>query len=718
MKSTALFLLLSAAAWGATAKVTFVKDVEPILDKVGCTSGTCHGAAKGKNGFKLSLRGYDPEFDYRALVYDLAGRRFNRVDPARSLMLLKPSMTLPHGGGLRLPVGSPYYNTVLEWISEGVEYGDPVSAQVAQLEVQPPEILMQKPGGKQQLRVTAHYADGSTRDVTRDAIYSSNTPTIADVNDSGLVSSLRKGEAAMLVRYEGKLAVINVTALTEQPGFTWTRVPEYNYIDQFIDAKLQRVKILPSELTTDAEFLRRASLDLIGLPPTVEELRAFLADKTETRLKRSRMIDKLMARPEFVDHWTVKWGDLLQVNRSRLGDKGMWAFREWIRESVASNKPYDRMVRELITARGSTFQNPPANFFRFTRDPKVEMETTTQLFLGVRMSCAQCHDHPFEKWTQNQYYQLSAFFAGVGIKEGADSNEEIIYDKREGAEVKHPKDGHIVKAKFLFGGEKIQPHEQDLRDALADWLTSPDNELFGKSMANRLWSYFFGRGIIEPVDDIRASNPPSNPQLLDALTRDFVGHEFDIRHMIRTIANSRTYQLSFRTNSWNADDEINFSHASPRRLTAEELYDAISLATGTRPQVRGVPKNFLAEQFPDSNVEKGGFLDLFGRPERQTSCECERRSDVSLVQALNMVNGATIADAVAGESGRVAKLMLSGATDRQIIEELYLAALSRPPEPRELDLAQTYLARGGNRAERAQDLLWALLNSNAFLFNR
>ncbi len=717
MKLTAILLLLSAAAFGAPAKVTFLKDVEPILNKVGCTSGTCHGAAKGKNGFKLSLRGYDPEFDYRALVYDLAGRRFNRVDPARSLMLLKPGMTLPHGGGLRLPPGSPYYNTVLEWISQGVEYGDPVAAQVSQLEVQPPEILMEKPGLKQQLKVTVHYADGSTRDVTREAIYSSNTPTVAEVNESGLISGVRKGEAAMLVRYEGKLAVINVTALTEKPGFLWTKVPEYNYIDQWIDAKLQRVKLLPSALTTDAEFLRRVSLDLIGQPPTVEELRAFLSDQTDSRTKRSRMIDRLMARSEFVDHWSVKWSDLLQVNRTRLGDKGMWAFREWIRESIATNKPYDRMVRELITARGSTFQNPPANFFRFTRDPKVEMETTTQLFLGVRMSCAQCHDHPFEKWTQNQYYQLSAFFAGVGIKDGGDSNEEIVYEKREGAQVKHPKDGRIVKAKFLFGGEKIHPQEQDLRESLADWLTAPENELFGKSLVNRLWSYFFGRGIIEPVDDIRASNPPSNPQLLDALTKDFVGHGFDMRYVIRTIVNSRTYQQSFRSNEWNADDEINFSHAAPRRLTAEQLYDAVYLATGTRPFVRGVPKNSLAAQFPDSNVDKGGFLDLFGRPERQTSCECERRFDVSLVQALNMVNGATIADAVGSESGRVAKLILAGASDRDTIEELYLATLSRPPLPQERDLAQTYLSAGPNRPERVQDLLWALLNSNAFLFN-
>jgi len=429
------------------------------------------------------------------------------------------------------------------------------------------------------------------------------------------------------------------------------------------------------------------------------------------------MIDQLMARPEFVDHWSVKWSDLLQVNRNRLGDKGMWAFREWIREAIATSKPYDQMARELITARGSTFQNPPANFFRFTRDPKVEMETTTQLFLGVRMVCAQCHDHPFEQWTQNQYFQLSAFFAGVGIKDGMDSNEEIVYEKRENAEVKHPKNGRVVPAKFLFAVDQFTPQPADLRESLAAWLTSPDNPLFGKSMANRMWSYFFGRGIIDPVDDIRASNPPSNPQLLGALTKDFVDHRFDLRHLIRTIVNSRTYQLSYQPNDWNADDEINFSHASPRRLSAEELFDGVYLATGSQPFFRELPRDFKAEQFPDPNVGLGGFLDLFGRPERQTSCECERRSDVSLVQALNLINGSTIADAVADESGRVAKLMVRGAPDRQVIEELYLAALSRRPEPREMDLAQTYLSGGMNRAERAQDLLWALLNSNAFLFN-
>src|SRR5438045_2581668 len=454
MNKLAWFLLLSTPA---LAKVSFVRDVMPILNKAGCTQGTCHGAAKGKNGFKLSLRGYDPEFDYRALIHDLAGRRFNRADPGRSLMLLKPTAQLPHGGGLRFDTDSPYYKTIFQWISEGSDFGDPVSAQVTKLDVQPPEMLAPKSGATQQLKVVAHFADGAERDVTKEALYSSNTPTIADISGEGVIKTERKGEAAMLIRYEGKLAVLNVTVLTEKQGFQWRPMQEANYIDRFIDAKLQRLKILSSEPATDAEFLRRVSYDLVGVPPTVEELDAFLADKNPA--KRSRTIDKLMARPEFIDHWALKWGDLLQVNRTRLGDKGMWAFREWIRESLAMNKPYDRMVRELITARGSTFQNPPANLFRFTRDPKVEMETTTQLFLGVRMVCAQFHDHPFEQWTQNQCFQLTAFFGAVGIKDGMDSNEEIIYDKREEREIKHPKDGRVMSAKFLYGVEKMSLRE-------------------------------------------------------------------------------------------------------------------------------------------------------------------------------------------------------------------------------------------------------------------
>lgn len=717
MKLSFLVMPLLAASLGA-APLSFVKDVMPILNKTGCTSGPCHGGAKGKNGFKLSLRGYDPEFDYRAIVHEMAGRRFNRTDPSKSLIVLKPAMQLAHGGGLRFEASSDYYKTVLEWISQGGQFGDAAGAAVTQLTVTPGEVFADKVDHTTPMKVVAHFADGSTRDVTRDAQYSSNNPTAAEVSDAGVIKTVRKGEAAMLVRYEGKLSVVNVTTVTAGAGFAWKPVAEANYIDKHVNAKLQRLKIQPSELAGDAEFLRRVYFDLIGMPPAPEELKAFLNDKTEQRRKRAAVIDKLLEREEFVNHWSIKWSDLLQVNRAKLGDKGVWAFREWIRESLAGNKPYDRMVRELITARGSTYQNPPANFFRFTREPKVAMETTTQLFLGVRMVCAQCHDHPFEQWTQNQYYNLSAFFGKLAVKPGEDSDEEVVYDKREEFEITHPKDGRTMPAKFLFTVDNAVVREDDLRESLAGWLTSRGNPLFAKSMANRMWSYFFGKGIIDPVDDIRASNPPSNPALLDALTKDFLERDYDLKHLIRTIVNSRTYQLSFRTNEWNADDETNFSHAYPRRLSAEQLFDGIHIAAGARPKFELTPVNSMAQNVSDPTVAHGGFLDIFGRPERQTSCECERRSDVSLVQALNLLNGSTIADAIAAPEGRIAKLVLSGVNNRQLVEEIYLAALSRAPEAAELDYALTYLGKGGARAERAQDLLWALLNSNAFLFNR
>jgi len=698
--------------------VSFVRDVEPILNRVGCTAGACHGAAKGKNGFKLSLRGYDPEFDYDRLIHDLSGRRFNRADPARSLMLLKPTAQVPHGGGLRFDTDSRYYRTILQWVSAGVPFGDAKASAVKELEVTPPDIMMRKPGLSQQMVVVAHYADGITRDVTREASYTSNTPSIAEVSEGGLVTSPRKGEAAILVRYEGNFVTVNTTTLSEKAGFAWRQLPQYNYIDQAVDRKLQKLHILPSPFCTDAEFIRRASLDLIGVAPTAEEVRAFIEDKTPSRQKRAKLVEHLMNRPEFIDHWSLKWGDLLKSNRKFLGQKGMWRFREWVRQSVAENKPYSQFVYELLTARGSTYDNPAANYYLIADEPNTQMENTTQLFLGVRFVCAHCHDHPFEQWTNKQYYELSAFFAQVGIEDGPRNLERVVYDKPEG-EIKFPKTGAIAPARFPYGQPAHTPSQEEWRRRLlAEWLTSKNNPYFGKAISNRVWSYFFGRGIIEPVDDIRSSNPPVNAELLTALTSDFIQHNFDLRYLMRTIVNSRTYQLSVHTNEWNVDDDTNFSHALPRRLTAEELMDAISVATGSRMVFKEVPKDFLAEELPDSKVGMGGFLDLFGRPQRESPCECERRSEVSLKQALNLINGDTVADAVADPNGRIARLILGGAPDRKIVEELYLASLSRMPDEAEYKRAVTYLSASKNRAERAQDLEWALLNSNAFLFNR
>ena len=577
---------------------------------------------------------------------------------------------------------------------------------------------MQKPGETAPVKVTARYKDGETRDVTRETSVESSTPDVASVDAKALVKGERVGEATLLVRYQGKFSTIPVTVLNPRPGFAWKALPQHNYIDQKIDAKLERLKIQPSPLTDDATFLRRVTLDLTGqlLPP--EAVRAFLSDPTPVRVKRSKMIDKLIASPAYVDHWTVKWGDLLQSSRKYLGEKGAYEFQEWIRDSIAANKPYDKIVREMLTSRGSSYDDPAANFFRVTREAKPTMEKTTQVFLGVRMVCAQCHDHPFERWTQNQYYQMAAFFSGVGLRAGYEVGEEIVFDQRSGYEMKHPKDGHVVKPQFMVASNAPVPVPDDdrrRRDAFAQWLTSKDNPFFAKAIANRVWSYFFGRGIIDPVDDIRASNPPSNPALLEALTKDLLDNNFDLQHLMRTIANSRAYQTSFATNEWNQNDRDNFSHAMPRRLSAEELMDAVSSAAGARPRFPEVPEDTKASQLVDPHIGKEGFLDVFGRPLRESSCECERRSDFSLPQALNLVNGRTISDAVADSKGRVAKLILSGRSDAAIVEDLYLAALSRLPAPEESDRGVKYLS-GGAKASRAQDLLWALLNSKGFLY--
>ena len=721
-----LAALAAAASFAAHAaaddapRVNFLRDVAPILNKTGCTSGTCHGAAKGKNGFKLSLRGYDPQFDYEALLYDLAGRRFNRADPALSLMLAKPTQQVAHGGGLRFDIKSGYYKTIYNWIAQGVPFGDPSNDAVAKLEVEPKEILMDKPGQSATVKISATFSDGGTRDVTGEANIDSNVPDLASIGEGAKVQGARTGEATLLVRYQGKYATVPVTILNPAPGFAWKQLPQNNYIDKLIDAKLQRLKIQPSPLVDDAGFLRRISLDLTGQLPDPNEVRAFVADSSKT--KRARVIDKLIASTAFVDHWTLKFGDLLQASRKYLGEKGVFEFDEWIRESFASNKPYDKMVRELLSSSGSSYENPAANFFRVTRDPKPTMEKTTQVFLGVRMVCAQCHDHPFERWTQNQYYEMSAFYSALGIRPGYEVGEEIVYNLRDDYDMKHPKDGRVMKPAFIVpashGKPGPVPADSSRRIALAEWVTAKDNPFFAKSTVNRFWSYFMGRGIIDPVDDIRASNPPSNPAVLDALTKDFIDHNFDLRYLMRTIANSRTYQASIATNEWNIKDAENFSHAIPRRLAAEQLMDGLTLATGVRPVFPDVPPDTRAEQLPDPHVGKDGFLDLFGRPSRESACECERRSDLSLPQALNLVNGTTISNAVSDGNGRVAKAILAGKPDRDLIEELYLSSFSRPPTAAELDSAVKYLSSGATgRAARAQDLLWALVNSKPFLYN-
>lgn len=719
-----------AVADATLPETRFVRDIAPVLSKVGCNAGTCHGAAKGKNGFKLSLRGYDPDFDYQALVNDLSGRRFNRVNVDDSLMLLKPTGEVPHEGQQVIQPGSRYHRLLRQWIAEGLKMEEPAKARVQRIEVMPAEIELDLPGRQQQVLVIGHYPDGATRDVTREAVFSPSNTDVATVKD-GLVTGLRRGEAAVLVRYEGAYATAPMSVMGDRAGFVWNDPPEFNFIDRHVHAKLRKMKILPSDLCTDAEFLRRAWLDLTGLPPTAERTRAFLGDPTPSREKRERLVDELIASEAFTEHWANKWADLLQCNSESLGQKGVWLFRQWIREQIACNKPYDQFVRELLLAEGSTYRHPAASYYAVLREPDKITEDVSQTFLGVRFNCAKCHDHPFETWTQNQYYQFGAFFSRLAIKRGTlgsevirnvtgdpmrVTGEEVVYVNYNGGEVKHPKTDVNVAPKVPFGQARDAKDDPDRRQAFVEWLTSKHNPLFARAMANRVWSYFFGRGIIEPVDDIRGSNPPSNPALLDALTEHFVNSGFDVRRLMAAICKSRTYQLSIQKNKWNEDDAINFSHATPRRLSAEQMLDAVAVATGTTPRFKDLPVGLRAAELPDGMVKGNDFLSLFGRPKRQSACECERTSNVSLAHALNLINGAALSEAVHARDSRIAKLVEREKDDQKLVEEIYLACLNRPPTPQET--AAVDWSAGGSRLEVAQDLAWSLLNSPAFLFNR
>ncbi len=698
-----------------TPPVSFIREIIPITSKVGCNQGTCHGSQQGKAGFKLSLRGYDPLYDYTALVDDISGRRFNRAVPAQSLMLLKPTQGVPHEGGFLFDEESRYYDLIEKWIAEGCKYQE--DRRVERIEVYPQKPILQRTDSTQQMIVLAFYPDGTSRDVTREAVFDTSSFEVATVTASGVIKAVRRGEAAALVRYEGLYAANLISVLGDREGYQWQASPEHNFVDTLVNKKLQRVKLLPSELCSDADFLRRVSFDLAGIPPTSEQVRAFLADTRDTKTKREAKIEELLESSDFIDHWTLKWSDLLMSNRKTITEKGVWAFRNWLRASLAENKPYDQFVYELLTSSGSTFENPATNYYRVAREPSEVMENMTQVFLGTRFNCNKCHDHPFERWTQRQYYELSGFLTGVVRKPGSEKDEEIVYSVATGGAMKHPTTGQMLPSAFPFKLSIPEDTSPDARIKLGKWITAKENPYFAKSIVNRYWSYLLGMGIIDPVDDIRAGNPPSNTELLDALTADFIAHNFDLKYLVRTIVSSHTYQRALKTNQWNEGDNTNFSHALPRRLTAEQLYDAIQIATGAPTNIPGVPAGFRATQLPDPQINLS-FLDMFGRPPRESPCECERTSDVSLGQTLNLINGPTIADAIAHPQAKIARLVAEKADNKKLVEEIYLTVVCRMPSEDERTKSEAYLAQIGNPTDGAQDLMWALINSPAFLFNR
>lgn len=696
--------------------ISFLREVEPAISKIGCNAGICHGAAHGQNGFHLSLRGYDPAFDYQSLIDDVSGRRINRTDPARSLILLKPTETVPHRGGLKVIPGSRYYHILKDWITQGVKSDVTSSSRPDRLVVLPSVPHVSLPGMTQRTVVLAHYPDGTVRDVSRDAVITSSLPDVATVSENGTIRAIRRGEAALMVRYEGNYATVGITVLGDRKGYRWIPQPELSRIDKLVDVKLRKVESLPSPLSDDAVFLRRVSLDLTGLPPGPSEIRAFLSDHTPDQLKRARITDALLHSSAFADRWTNKWADLLDCNAKYMGVEGEHKFRDWLHLAVSENMPYNLFVNKLLTSSGDSYQHPSVNYMRVIADSNTATENVTQLFLGIRFACTKCHDHPFEKWTQSQYYDIGAFFAQVGTKPGIRPDDEVIYDKHTGQNI-NPATNQPAPPQPPFGQIQLADYS-NRRGALAAWLTSPSNPYFARAIVNRIWSYFMGKGIIDPVDDSRADNPPSNPQLLHMLTADFIAHNYNIRHLMREIILTRTYQSSIQTNRWNQDDTINFSHYSPRRLDAEEIYDAIDVATGVRAHFPNLPPDVCAQQLPDSRDSSDGFLDLFGRPARQTACECERNNNMGLVQALDLINGDTVNHALTDPNGRISRMARAHLPPKAMIEEIFLAGLSREPTPRELKTAMNYFQKESNPVKAAQDLMWALINSPAFLFNR
>jgi WD40 repeat protein len=697
-RSASVSLPVSVVGSGSLPPVDFIRDVNPVLSKLGCNQGTCHGAAKGKNGFKLSLRGYDPLVDVRAFTDDHGSRRVNLASPDDSLMLLKASATVPHTGGLLTRPADADYQLIRRWIAEGGDLNR-ATAKVTAISVSPAAALIAKPGGRQQFRVVATYADGSQRDVTRHAFLESGNGEVATVTSDGLATAIRRGEAPILVRYEGSYAAVTLTVMGDREGFVWQQPETWGPIDELVAAKWQAMQIAPAPLATDLEFLRRITLDLTGLPPTAEAARRFAADRRDTRVKRAERVAELIGSDGFIEHWTNKWADLLQVNPKFLGKEGAEGLRGWIREQVAGNTPYNDLARSIITASGSNRENPAAAYYKTLRDPLETMENTTHLFLGVRFNCNKCHDHPFERWTQDQYYETAASFARVSLTrdpesgdkkiggtavEGAKPLYEIVGDAKTG-EVTHERTGKPVDPVFPFACDYEAPAEATRRQQFAAWLTSADNRYFARSYVNRLWGYLFGVGIIDPIDDIRAGNPPTNPALLDYLTEQFIASGFDTRAILAEICTSRVYGLSIETNRFNEDDTINYSHALPRRLPAETLYDAIHAVVGSPSRFPGYPEGTRAAELPEVTSNLGrGFLQTFGRPARESACECERAEGMALGPVMALVSGPVVGDVLADPKSELAHLVASQPDDGQLIEEVFYTILGRPSRPAEV----------------------------------
>jgi hypothetical protein len=699
--------------------LNFANEIVPLLTRHGCNAGGCHGKASGQNGFKLSLFGFDPAFDYDAIVKEARGRRVFAAAPGQSLLLTKPTAQVPHGGGRRLDPDAEAYQTLRRWLEQGAPRGDDQARTLQTLQMVPDQRLLDR-HRQQQLAVLASYSDGTVRDVTRQAQFQSNEMPVAAVDENGVVQTFEQaGEATIMARYQGQVATFRATVPLGKPIARYPDFAVTNYVDQLALAKWQKLGILPSDLCTDHEFMRRVSLDLCGKLPAPDEVRAFLADQQAD--KRARLIDRLLDTPDYAAFFALRWGSILRNSSQANAEPVAYTFHEWIRDMIARNRPYDEFVRGIVAASGEWQETPAVNWFWQMRDDQYHQPAadTAQVFLGLRLQCARCHHHPYERWSQDDYYGLAGFFARLGRKEFGEPPLKVhayFCERRPTTEIMHPQTGNLLAPKLLDGPALDVPPEEDPRHKLVDWMARPDNPFFARALCNRLWGHLLGRGLVDPVDDLRETNPPSNPALLDALAQDFIAHHFDVKHVLRTICQSRTYQLSSAPNDYNRHDRQNHARYYGKRLIAEVFLDAVDQVCGTRTPFPKMPRRARAVELPHEGFASF-FLDVFDRPGRASACECARGSGASLPQVLHLVNSTEIEDKLAHDQGRVAKLVQGRTPPEKALDELYLAALARYPDPEEKTQALAYLARQKDYRRGLEDVAWTLINCREFMFN-
>jgi hypothetical protein len=697
----------------ADRPISFKLDVMPVFMKAGCNSGACHGSARGKDGFHLSLFGFDPDGDYDRITREMATRRINLALPAESLLLTKATGSVPHTGGTRFKPDSPLYATIMRWLDAGAPHDPPTVAAPVSVEILPRQMVLEGAGAKQQMAVVAHYSDGTTRDVTPLALYLSNNDNSAKIDDNGLVTAANRGEAFVMARFSTFTVGSQVIVIPKGVPYQWPNIAENNFIDTLVNAKLKKLRIIPSDLCSDEVFLRRAYIDVIGLLPTHEEHDRFMAS-TDPH-KRDKLIDELLGRKEFVELWVMKWAELLQIRSEadRVSYKSTLLFYNWLEERIAANVPMNQIVQELLSASGGTFKNPATNYYQITTEDLKLSENTAQVFMGMRIQCAQCHNHPFDRWTMNDYYGFAAFFAQIGRKQAEDPREMIIFNSGDG-EVRHPVGDRVMAPKFL-GGATPDVKGKDRREVLAQWIASPDNPYFAKNLGNIVWAHFFGKGIIDPVDDVRVSNPAVNPELLEALGQKFQEYHYDFKRLVRDICTSHTYQLASETNATNEDDTRNFSHSLIRRMRAEVVLDAIDEVTETPEKFRGLPLGARAVQIADGNTSDY-FLTTFGRAKRESVCSCEVKMDPNLSQALTLINGRLV-DRKLQASPVLQRLQQAHAAPGDAVDELYVRCFGRQPLPDEKQAVTALLTQNPDMSKGYVDLFWSLLNSQEFMFN-